>query len=87
MRTMSEQEYSDARVRTAVMIKDDEIGIIGLVTSTYHSQVGRFDPRSGSPLTSRWDDSKKAKRGFRNMLRSSVENGWEIIYDGEPLVG
>lgn len=87
MRSMNEFELSLPEIRTALMLKGELIGVIGLVTSEEFAQVGRFDPRTGEPRTSRWDDSRKARRGFKNMLRSSVENGWEVFYDGQPLVG
>ncbi len=84
---MDELELSELTFRTAVMIKDDLLGIIGLAVSEEYSQVGRFDPRTGEPHTSSWDDHRQARRGFRNMLRASLNNGWDVIYDGPPLFG
>lgn len=84
---MDELELSEPFIRTAIMSKRELLGVIGLAVSDEFSQVGRFDPRTGEPRTSRWEDSREARRGFRNMLRSSRTNGWEIIYDGPPLIG
>lgn len=84
---MDDFEFFELNLRTAIMVKDDLLGVIGLAVSPQFSQVGRYDPRTGEPHTSRWDDHHKARRGFKNMLRSSVGNGWEIIYDGQPLFG
>lgn len=84
---MDDLEESQATLRTAIMEKDALLGVVGLAVSTGFAQVGRFDPRTGEPLTSRWDDHNKARRGFRNMLRSSRANGWNVLYDGPPLLG
>lgn len=84
---MGEIEFTELTIRTAIMLKDDLLGIIGLAVSPEFAQVGRFDPRTGEPHTSRWEDHRRARKGFRNMLRSSRENGWEMIYDGPPLIG
>lgn len=84
---MDELELPETTKRTAILEKDTLLGIVGIVISSEFAQVGRFDPRTGEPLTSRWDDQNKARRGFRNMLRSSRANGWDIVYDGPPLVG
>jgi hypothetical protein len=84
---MDELEQSELTIRTAILEKDALIGIVGLAVSAEFAQVGRFDPRTGEPQTSRWDDHNKARRGFRNMVRASLANGWEVIYDGPPLVG
>jgi len=84
---MIDPELSELTIRTAIMEKDSLLGVVGLALAARFAQVGRFDPRSGEPLTSRWEDHNKARRGFRNMLRSSRANGWEVVYDGPPLMG
>lgn len=84
---MSEMELSELSIRTAIMVKGELLGVIGLAVAPEFAQVARFDPRTGEPHTSRWDDHRKARRGFVNMLRSSCENGWDVIYDGPPLAG
>ena len=84
---MNDPELSELTIRTAIMEKDSLLGVVGLALAARFAQVGRFDPRSGEPLTSRWEDHNKARRGFRNMLRSSRANGWEVVYDGPPLLG
>lgn len=63
------------------------IGAIGLVVSAEQSQVARLDLREGQPVSSEFDSPEQAARGFRNMIRSSVRNGWSVLYDGEPLFG
>ena len=84
---MDEIEITELNIRTAIMSKDDLLGIIGLAVADQFAQVGRFDPRTGEPHTSRWDDRREARRGFKNMLEDSRENGWDVLYDGPPLVG
>lgn len=84
---MDEIEINELTIRTAIMSKDELLGIIGLAVAEQFAQVGRFDPRTGEPHTSRWDNHKEARRGFRNMLATSRENGWDVLYDGPPLIG
>lgn len=84
---MDEIELTELNIRTAIMSKDDLLGIIGLAVADQFAQVGRFDPRTGEPHTSRWDDRREARRGFKNMLEDSRENGWDVLYDGPPLEG
>ena len=84
---MDEIELTELNIRTAIMSKDDLLGIIGLAVADEFAQVGRFDPRTGEPHTSRWDDRREARRGFMNMLEDSRENGWDVLYDGPPLIG
>jgi hypothetical protein len=84
---MNELELSELTFRTAVMVKNDSLGVIGLALAEEFAQVGRFDQRTNEPHTSRWDDHREARKGFRNMLRASLKNGWDVIYDGPPLLG
>ena len=84
---MDDLKLSALTIRTAILAKDALIGIVGLAVSAEFAQVSRFDPRTGEPQTSRWDDRNKARRGFRNMVRASQSNGWSMIYDGPPLFG
>ncbi|HEY0543814.1 MAG TPA: hypothetical protein VGC91_00320 [Pyrinomonadaceae bacterium] len=84
---MDEIELTELSIRTAIMSKDELLGIIGLAVAEQFAQVGRFDPRTGEPHTSRWNSRREARRGFRNMLEASRENGWDVLYDGPPLVG
>lgn len=74
-------------IRTVLMTKDGMIGVIGLATSSEHSQVARIDLREAQPVSSEFDSPEKAAVGFQNMLRASRRNGWSILYDGEPLFG
>lgn len=86
-RHMDDIELTELSIRTAILAKDELLGIIGLAVAEQFAQVGRFDPRTGEPHTSRWDSGREARRGFRNMLESSRENGWDVLYDGPPLLG
>lgn len=74
-------------IRTVLMTKDGMIGVIGLATSTDHSQVARLDLREGQPVSSEFDSPEQATRGFLNMIKASRRNGWTVLYDGQPLLG
>ena len=75
------------KIRTVLMIKGEVLGVIGLATSPEHSQVARLDLREGRPVSSEFDDPQRASIGFANMIRTSRRNGWEVVYDGQPLHG
>ncbi|MEJ7714062.1 MAG: hypothetical protein WKF84_30495 [Pyrinomonadaceae bacterium] len=62
-------------IRTVLMVKDGMIGVIGLATSSEHSQVARIDLRESQPVSSEFDSPEKAAAGFQNMLRTSRKNG------------
>ncbi len=74
-------------IRTVVMIKDGMIGVIGLATSADRSQVARLDLREGQPVSSEFESPESASVGFRNMIKTSRRNGWNVLYDGQPLYG
>jgi hypothetical protein len=75
-------------VRVALMSKNEVIALIGVITDTEGGVLTRVDPRATPPVsTSRCDTPAHARRLFNRSLKSSIENGWQIFYDGVPLEG
>lgn len=85
-----EDEEDDADVlqlRTVVLAKNEMVALLGLKTTTRGSLIVRVDPRQSLPAAQTYEDAAKAQHWFRRSLGTSRRNGWQVIYDGPPLVG
>lgn len=83
-----EDDDDDASaVRTAVMAKNDLIALLTLKISPAGGQIVRVDPREALPSAQRYDDEETALTWFKRSLATSRKNGWNVVYDGEPLFG
>ncbi len=74
-------------VRTVIMAKEDMIALLGLKTSPQGGLIIRVDPRENQPAAQTYDDPAAATKWFTRSLATSSRNGWQIIFDGEPLYG
>jgi hypothetical protein len=74
-------------VRTVVMAKEEMIALLGLKTSLRGGIIVRIDPRETHPAAQTYEDGAVATDWFNRSLKTSRRNGWQVIYDGEPLVG
>lgn len=81
-------EDEDAEVRTALLSKHEMIALISLrTTAGGGGRIIRIDPRQPMPAAKVYEDPADALRWFRRSLATSRRNGWEVVYDGEPLYG
>ena len=74
-------------VRTVVLTKDDMVALLGLKTTTRGALIVRVDPRQALPAAQTYEDADKALHWFRRSLATSRRNGWQVVYDGAPLMG
>ncbi|HEX8143008.1 MAG TPA: hypothetical protein VF553_10460 [Pyrinomonadaceae bacterium] len=74
-------------MRTVVMAKEEMIALLGLKTSARGGLIVRVDPRENQPAAQTYDDPAAASKWFNSSLSTSKRNGWQVIYDGEPLFG
>ncbi len=74
-------------VRTAVLAKNELLALLSLKVTTRGSLIVRVDPRQALPAAQTYEDAGAATQWFRRSLATSRRNGWQIIYDGTPLVG
>ena len=74
-------------VRTVIMAKEEMIALLGLKTSPQGGLIVRVDPRENQPAAQTYDDPEKAASWFARSLATSRRNGWQIIFDGEPMYG
>jgi hypothetical protein len=77
----------DAEVRTVVLAKNDMLALLSLKKSAETAIIVRVDPRQPVPAAQRYDDAESALRWFNRSLATSRKNGWEVIFDGQPLFG
>ena len=74
-------------LRTVVLAKKDMVALLGVQTSDEGGLICRVDPRQERPAVQIYDDPESALNWFRRSLRTSKKNGWEVVYDGLPLMG
>jgi hypothetical protein len=82
-----EEDDEPSEIRTAVLAKRDMLALLTLKTTASGGQIVRFDPRDPVPSARRYESDEEAARWFGRSLATSRKNGWQVVYDGEPLVG
>lgn len=81
------EEFELLETRTVILSKNSMIGLLCLKTSNEGAAICRVDPRESRPSVQLYDDADKALEWFTKSLRTSRQNGWQLVYDGEPLMG
>jgi hypothetical protein len=82
-----EDEDEGAVVRTVVLAKNEMLALLSLKSSTDSGVIVRVDPRQPIPAAKSYDDAQLALKWFNHSLATSKKNGWEVVFDGEPLFG
>lgn len=82
-----EEDDEDAEVRTVLLAKNKMLALLGLKTFDDNAIIVRIDPRQSLPSAQRYDDTESAIRWFNRSLATSRKNGWEVIFDGQPMYG
>ncbi|MBL8168567.1 MAG: hypothetical protein JNJ50_10455 [Acidobacteria bacterium] len=49
--------------------------------------VIKHDPREGQPFLKQFDTSNEAIRNYQEAISTSIERGWNVVYQGIPLHG
>jgi len=84
---ISEIEFEEVSTRTAVLSKNNLVALLCLKTADKGGAICRIDPRENSPAVQLYDDPEKALEWYTRSLKTSAENGWNVVYDGLPLEG
>jgi hypothetical protein len=82
-----EFEPEEVQMRTAVLSKNNMYALLCVKTATEGGAICRVDPRENQPSVQVYDDPAKAMEWFLKSLRTSKNNGWQVVYDGLPLNG
>lgn len=82
-----EDEDETIDTRTVVLSKNGMIALLSLRTSASGGQVVRVDPRQTLPTAQTYDDGDAALKWFKRSVATSRKNGWDVVYNGAPLLG
>lgn len=82
-----EFDPDEVQMRTAILSKDNMIALLCVKTATEGGAICRIDPRETQPAVQIYDDPEKALEWFNKSLRTSRQNGWQVVYEGLPLQG
>ncbi|MDQ3180915.1 MAG: hypothetical protein M3Q33_10390 [Acidobacteriota bacterium] len=82
-----EVEFGEVQMRTAVLSKNNMVALLCVKTATEGGAICRVDPREINPAVQLYDDPEKALKSFTMSLKTSRQNGWQIVYEGLPLEG
>ena len=74
-------------MRTAVLQKNNMVALLCIKGADEGAAICRVDPREEHPSVQIYDDPAKAIEWFTKSLRTSMQNGWNVVYDGLPLQG
>lgn len=87
--TLKEAFESDpnSSVRTTILEKNSMIGLLSIRSATDGAAICKVDPREAFPSLKVYDDPELARQWFAKAVRTSVERGWRVLYDGLPLEG
>lgn len=82
-----DDELDDVLMRTAVLQKNNMVALLCIKSATAGAAICRVDPREMHPAVQLYDDPSAALEWFTKSLRTSRQNGWNVVYDGLPLQG
>jgi hypothetical protein len=85
-----DEDYEDeeeSEVRTVLLVKNEMLALLSLKQSAEAGVIVRVDPRQPMPAAQSYDDAEAALKWFNRSLATSKRNGWEVIFDGQPLFG
>jgi hypothetical protein len=80
-------EGENVVLRTAVLQKNSMVALLCIKSATAGAAICRVDPREAVPAVQLYDDKDAALEWFTKSLRTSRQNGWNVVYDGLPLQG
>lgn len=85
----SDESFEDENIelRTVILLKGEMIALLGLRQSAEAGVIVRVDPRQPVPAAQTYDDAAAALKWFNRSLATSRRNGWEVVFDGQPMFG
>lgn len=71
-----------------ILTKEDMLGLFALIDKGDQQRLVVVDSRKpNDPAIRQYDDRRVAYAQMRHEVNVSVDRGWQIIYDGQPLWG
>ena len=80
-------EPEDVQTKTAILAKNNMFALLCVKTATEGGAICRVDPRQSQPSVQLYDDPQKAIEWYTKSLRTSLSNGWTLVYSGLPMRG
>ncbi len=84
---MSQRNQQLPKRRVVILTKGDMIGLLSLGSGAQGTRVITTDPRRPIPSVRIHENRDSAVAEFNQALTDTLERGWKIAYDGEPLFG
>jgi hypothetical protein len=82
-----QDEITNLQMQTAIMAKGNLIALLCIKTAQQGGAICRVDPREARPSVQIYDNAEKALEWWTESLKTSRDNGWQIVYSGLPLMG
>ncbi len=84
---MAQQNQQPQKRRVVILTKEAMIGLLSLGSGEQGILVISTDPRRPTPSVRVHENRDSAVAEFNQALADSLERGWKIAYDREPLFG
>lgn len=84
---MAQRNQQSPKRRIVILIKGDMTGLLSLGFGEQGIRVISTDPRRPVPSVRVHKDRDSAVAEFNQALADTLERGWKIAYDGQPLFG
>jgi hypothetical protein len=55
--------------------------------TTSVNAVAKLDPREEQPLVKPFNERREAVAQYKQAIETSLERGWRVAYQGQPLFG
>ncbi len=84
---MAQRNQQPQKRRVVILTKGDMTGTLSLGSGEQNIRVISTDPRRPFPSVRVHEDRDSAVAEFNQTLAETLERGWKVAYDGEPLFG
>ena len=84
---MAQQNQQPHKRRVVILTKGDMTSTLSLGSGKQDIRVISTDPRRPIPSVRVHENRDSAMAEFKQAMADSLERGWKIAYDGEPLFG
>ncbi len=84
---MAQSNQQPRKHRVVILIKGDMIGLLSLGLAEQGIRIISTDPCRPIPSVRVHENRDSAMVEFKQAMADSLERGWKIAYDGEPLFG
>lgn len=84
---MAQRNQQTQKHRVVILTKGEMIGLLSLGSGEQGIRVITTDPRRPIPSVRIHENRDSVAAEFHQALAETLERGWKIAYDGQPLFG